>query len=93
MNESEANVRLCIPDTNSQIYHELLANLLGDNTLSDDSDSASVRDVSVVKNNSKLTQAAGTIMVPIKINGKSINAVLDIATQVSVLNNTFVTQN
>ena len=32
-------------------------------------------------------------MVPIKINGKSINAVLDTAAQVPVLNNTFVTQN
>ena len=67
-------------------------NQLGDKTLSDD-DSACVRDVLVVKNNSKLIQAAGTIIVPIKINGKSINAVLDTATQVSVLNNMFVTQN
>ena len=93
VNESETNVRVCKPDTNSPIHCELLADESGDNTLSTDSDSASVRDVLVVKNNSKLIQAAGTIMVPIKINGKSINAVLDTAAEVSVLSNTFVTQN
>ena len=93
VNESETNARVCKPDTNSPIHCELLADESGDNTLSTDSDSASVRDVLVVKNNSKLIQAAGTIMVPIKINGKSINAVLDTAAQVSVLSNTFVTQN
>ena len=93
VNENETSVRVCKPDTNSPIPCELLADQSGDITLSNDSDSASVRDVSVVKNNSKLIQAAGTIMVPIKINGKSINAVLDTAAQVSVLNNTFMTQN
>ena len=94
VNVSEANVQVCKPDTiDSPIHCELLDDESGDNTLTNDSDSASVRDVLVVKNNSKLIQAAGTIMVPIKINGKSINAVLDTAAQVSVLNNTFVTQN
>ena len=90
---NESKTRVCIPDTNSQIHHELLADQSGDNTLSDDTDSASVQDVLVVKENSKLIHVTGTIMAPIQIKGKSINAVLDTAAQVSVLNDMFVTQN
>ena len=93
VNESATIVRVCKPDNDSPIHCELLADEASDNTLSTDSDSAFVRDILVVKNNFKLIQAAGTIMVPIKINGKSVNAVLDTAAKVSVLSNTFVTQN
>ena len=42
----------CKPDTNSPRHCELLADEPNDNTLSTDFDSASVRDVLVVKNNS-----------------------------------------